>query len=258
MDLILDDVTIVRAGRPVVAGVSARLRPGRITVILGPNGAGKSSLVKAVAALIPAQGRIMLGERNVATLAPSKRGRLVGYLPQDSVVHWNLRVGDAVALGRIPHLSPFAGLGSDDHAAIADALSATDAGVLVDRLLDTLSGGERARVLLARVLAGRPAWLLADEPLASLDPAHQLDILARFVGLAAGGMGIVLVLHDLVQAARLADDVLLMKDGRAVAFGPADDVLTAPALSALYDVEVEMMSVATGRTIPIVSGRLDR
>lgn len=258
MDLTLEDVGIVRDGQPVIAGVSARFRPGRVTIILGPNGAGKSSLIKAMAALIPFTGSIAIGGSPLAALSPRDRARQIGYLPQDGVIHWNVRAREAVALGRTPHRSPFAALSNDDHAAIHDAMAATDTLALADRSLDTLSGGERARVLLARVLAGRPAWLLADEPLASLDPAHQIDILARLGGLAASGMGIVLVLHDLAQAARLADDALLLKAGRAVACGPADEVLTAPTLGALFDVEIAMMSMSSGRAMPLVTGRLER
>jgi iron complex transport system ATP-binding protein len=115
------------------------------------------------------------------------------------------------------------------------------------RGVERLSGGERGRALLARVLAGEPDWLLADEPLASLDPAHQLDVLARLRGVAAGGSGVVLVLHDLHLAARIADDAVLLRGGRVVAAGPAETVLTAPLIAQAYGVEVEIGVTPAGQ-----------
>jgi iron complex transport system ATP-binding protein len=142
-----------------------------------------------------------------------------------------------------------------DETAIADAIAATEIGPLLDRPMAELSGGERARVLLARVLTGTPAWLFADEPLASLDPAHQIDILDRLRARAAAGMGVVIVLHDLIQAGRAADDVLLLKAGEVAAFGPAAEVLTPPLLRDLFDVEVQMAKAPDGRLLPIALGR---
>ena len=146
------------------------------------------------------------------------------------------RARDAVALGRLPHRSRHAAPSRSDEAAIDSALAATETTHLANRPIAELSGGERARVLLARVLAGEPAWLLADEPLASLDPAHQLDILARLRDVAATGSGVAIVLHDLIQAGRVADDVLLIKDGRIAAFGAAADMLTPAVLEPVFDV----------------------
>ena len=256
MDLSFESLTVALNGRPVLRDISAAFRPGRVTAILGPNGAGKSSLVKAAAALIPASaGAVRLGERAVAALRPRDRARLIGYLPQDAAVHWNVPAREIVALGRAAHRVPFAALAPADEEAIAAAIAATEIAPLLDRPVAELSGGERARVLLARVLTGEPAWLLADEPLASLDPAHQIDILDRLRALAAAGMGVVIVLHDLVQAGRAADDVLLLKDGGVAAFGPAAEVLTPPRLRALFDVEVQMAESPDGRRLPIALGR---
>jgi iron complex transport system ATP-binding protein len=250
MDLSFDSLTVSLAGRPVLHDVTAAFRPGRVTAILGPNGAGKSSLVKAAAALIPASaGSVRLGGRAVATLAPRERARLIGYLPQDAAVHWNVPARAIVALGRAAHRAPFAALSPADEAAIAAAIVATGIAPLLDRPVAELSGGERARVLLARVLAGEPAWLLADEPLASLDPAHQIDSLDRLRALAAAGMGVVIVLHDLVQAGRAADDVLLLDAGRVAAFGPAAEVLTPERLGTVFDIAVTVLPDVAGRPL---------
>lgn len=255
MALILDSVGVTLGGRHVLADVSARLEPGRITAILGPNGAGKSSLVKAMAALLTHDGRVALDDRPVASLSPETRARRIGYLPQDATVHWNMRVTEIVALGRLPHRGARFGASDADRAAIGAAMAATGTMAFADRLVGTLSGGERARVLLARVLAGAPEWLLADEPLASLDPAHQIDLLDRLRAVAAAGAGVVVVLHDLVQAARAADDVLLLHQGRVAGFGLAGDVLTAARLAETFGVRVAMVEEA-GRRLPVPIGRI--
>ena len=259
MDLTVDHLGVTIGGRRVLDDVSVMLKPGRVTAILGPNGAGKSTLVKTAAALIAADaGSVRLGERDVAKTPPRDRACAIGYLPQDAATHWNVTALEIVALGRLPHRPPFAGQSSDDGAAIEAAIAATGIDTLLDRPIGDLSGGERARVLLARVLAGTPQWLLADEPLASLDSAHQIDILDRLRARADGGMGVVIVLHDLVQAARAADDVLLLDHGRLAGFGPAAEMLTPDRLGALFDVEVMMAADRSGRPLPVPVGRTRR
>lgn len=254
MDLIADDLSVMLGGRLVLAGVNAVLRPGRVTAILGPNGAGKTSLLRTLAGLLPpAAGSVALDQRPLAALPLRERARLLGYLPQDATVHWNLRARDLVALGRVPHRAPFAGFAPGDVAAVDAALAATETATLADRPVGELSGGERARVLLARVLAGEPRWLLADEPLASLDPAHQIDLLDRLRALAVAGQGIAIVLHDLAQAGRIADDVLLLRKGSIAAAGPATTVLTAQTVAAVFDVAVATLP-GTGIMVPV--GRL--
>ena len=254
--LIFDALDVTLSGRTVLDGISATLRPGRITVILGPNGAGKSSLVKAAAALIePVAGSVRLGSRDIATLDPRERARVIGYLPQDASVHWNVAASEIVMLGRVPHRTPFAGPGAADIDAVARAMTATGTTHLADRPVHELSGGERARVLLARVLAGEPRWLLADEPLASLDPAHQLDILDRLADVARRGAGVAIVLHDLLHAGRVADDVILLKEGRLLAEGPAAAVLTPDTLRTAFDLEVSVSQDAGGGLLCLAGGR---
>lgn len=257
MELSVSELTVNLGKRQVLRGIDAVLRPGRVTAILGPNGSGKSTLVRTCAGLLaPDTGNVTLDGVALDRFPPRERARRIGYLPQEATVHWDLRVADLVALGRLPHRAPFAGLSPEDHAAIDAAIEATGIRPLADRLVTQLSGGERARVLLARVLAGQPQWLLADEPLASLDPVHQLDLLDRLGALAADGMGVVIVLHDLVQAARAADDVLLLRDGRPVAFGPASETLAHVPLRAAFGVEVMMITDDQGRRLPVPIGRV--
>ena len=259
MDLSVRDLGVTLGGRAVLHDVAVTFRPGRVTAILGPNGAGKSTLLAAAAGLIaPTQGGVLLGDRTLSSIDVRERARAIGYLPQAAAVHWDVSVAEVVALGRAPHRAPFAGLSADDRDAIATAMAATEIEPLAGRAISTLSGGERARVLLARVLAGRPAWLLADEPLASLDPAHQIDILARLRALAAEGTGIVIVLHDLLQAGRVADDVLLLNDGRVAAFGPAAEVLTPERLRAVFGIEIQVVPDSAGRPLCIPVERSGR
>lgn len=256
MELSVSDLAVSLGARRVLDGVTAAFRPGRVTAILGPNGSGKSTLVKALAGLLDADaGHVRLDTRLVGRLDPRERARTIGYLPQDPTVHWDLGVRELVALGRLPHRAPFSAPSPEDRAAVDAALEATGTTHLAGRTAHQLSGGERARVLLARVLAGTPRWLLADEPLASLDPVHQLALLDQLRTLAAQGMGVVIVLHDLLQAARAADDVLLLNQGRIVAFGPAREALAHQPLRDAFGVEVMIVPDEAGRLLPVPIGR---
>ena len=239
--LAFSDLTLRKGGRIIVGGVGGQLRRGTVTAILGPNGAGKSSLLHLLAGVEKMQsGAVTLGETALAALPTQERARRIGFLPQKGEVHWNLRVRALVGLGRIGHETGRA-LSQADEAAVDAALVATDVAHLADRAVLSLSGGELARVLLARVLAGEPEWLLADEPLASLDPAHQLAVLERLAATARAGAGVAVVLHDINHAARIADHVLLMKNGAILADGAAQDMLTPDLLEEAYSVRFRLV-----------------
>ncbi|HEY0269715.1 MAG TPA: ABC transporter ATP-binding protein [Sphingomonas sp.] len=233
-------------GRTVLDGIDLAFARGRVTALLGANGAGKSSLLSCLAGLrAPDAGEVTLDGAAVAGIDRRARARRIGLLPQSADIHWNIDVATLVALGRLPHRGRW-GETDADRAAIARAMAATDISAFAARGVERLSGGERGRVLLARVLAGEPDWLLADEPLASLDPAHQIDVLGRLREVATAGAGVIVVLHDLNQAARVADDVVLLRAGRVVASGEADAVLTAPAIAETYGISVEIGRTADG------------
>jgi iron complex transport system ATP-binding protein len=203
--------------------VTAVLRSGEVTAICGPNGAGKSTLFECLAGLLlPQRGTVVLDGAPLATLHPRERARAIGYLPQDGEVAWDLSVRNLVALGRLPH-------GDGGEAQVDAALAALDLGAFSDRPVSTLSGGERARALLARVLAGEPRWILADEPLAALDLGHQLALVAHLRKAARDGAGVVLVLHDLALAINHADRVLVLDKGRLVA-DATPEIALDPAL----------------------------
>lgn len=237
MALIFDAVGVTLGVTRVLDGVSASLAPGRITAVLGPNGAGKSTLLRLAVGLIAADGgTIALDGTAVTAMPPRERARTIGYLPQSASLSWNLDVETLVALGRHPYRSPFSAPSPADRAAVAAAIAATGLTGFQKRAMATLSGGEAARAHLARVLAGAPAWILADEPFANLDPAYQIDLAQRLREAAARGAGVLLVMHDLSLAARIADDALLLGGGRLIAAGTADQVITPAPLSEAFGV----------------------
>jgi len=229
----LDNLSVTLGGRQVVAGISTELTGGLIGLV-GPNGAGKSSLVRAIAGLVPSEGTILIDGKRALPLR--ERARRIAYLPQGQAVFWPVTVERLVALGRLPHLAPFERPADTDHAAIERALTRTDLLDLRDRSIDELSGGERARVLLARALAVEAPLLLADEPLAALDPAHQIEVMQLLRAEAARGAAVIAVLHDLTLAARWCDRLLLMDKGQLVADGAPREVLTAERIDAVYGV----------------------
>lgn len=171
-------------------------------------------------------------------------GRAIAYLPQDRTVHWPLKARAVVALGRIPHGSgPQRGESDKDRAMISSALRQTDTEALAERAIGELSGGERARVLIARALAQDAGILIADEPTAGLDPAHTLALFETFAAIAARGRAVIVALHDLSLALRYCPRVLLLKDGTVAASGPARDVLTEHEIARVYGVSAKIADI---------------
>lgn len=228
-----------------LADVVLDLAPGQVTAVVGPNGAGKSTLLMALAGLIA--GPVLLDGVPLAAMTPRARAQAIGYLPQSGHVAWNLSVERLVALGRLPHRTGRAA----DAAAIDAALARMALEPLRTRAFATLSGGERARALLARVLAGQPHWVLADEPLASLDLAHARALLAHFRDLAAGGAGVVLVLHDLAQAMNHADRVVVLDSGRIAALGSPELALDPAVIARVWGLKARWLGEPGARALSI-------
>lgn len=238
MGLNVAGASVALGGRTILADAEIAFAPGKVTALLGPNGAGKTTLLRVAAGLIAADaGAATLDGADVRTMERRARARAIGYLPQSAGAAWDVTVAELVALGRMPHAGPFAAMSDADDAAVARAVAACDLQGLAVRPVGTLSGGERARAMLARVLAGEPRWILADEPLASLDPAHQKAVLDLLRLAASAGAGVVIVLHELAHAAFVADDAVLMAGGRIIAHGAAADVLTPERLRAVYGLD---------------------
>ena len=233
----LQDVGVRLGRRPVVQQVSASLQAGSFVGIIGPNGAGKSTLLRAMLGLLPTTaGSITIDGENVARMVRGAVARKLAYLPQGQTLHWPLTVERLVALGRLPHLAPMSGMSAADAQAIERAIGRADVEALRHRIATELSGGERARVLLARTLAVEAPALVADEPLASLDPGHQIDVMELLLREARAGALVVTVLHDLTMAARYCDRLLLLDKGHLVADGLPLEVLTAENLKTVYGI----------------------
>ena len=216
-----------------LAGVSLALSPGEMLGVIGPNVAGKSSLLQSLAGLLPVEGEIRLAGIPLHSLTSVERAQQIGYLPQFCDSAWTLAVEEIVALGRLPWRDR-------NEAAIREAMQETGIEAMAKKEIDRLSGGEQARVWLARVLAGTPRLILADEPAASLDLNYQAKIMDTLRQHAFGSRGVILAIHDLALAARYCDRFCLLKQGRIHAFGPPEAVLTEAALSEAFDVPIHV------------------
>ncbi|MBN9062765.1 MAG: ABC transporter [Rhizobiales bacterium 65-9] len=236
--LAFSDLEVSLGGREVVRGVTAAFDGPGLVAVIGPNGAGKTTLLKALVGLVPYRGAISVMGGAVEKLDARERALRLAYLPQGHVYHWPLPARDIVALGRYARgARDPARLPAADAQAVDAALAATGAMQFADRPVTELSGGERARVALARVLAAETPIALADEPIASLDPFYQLSIMTLLKSAAAGGKLIIVVLHDLALAWRFADRIVMMRDGAIVADGPPRAALTDERLRAAFGVD---------------------
>jgi iron complex transport system ATP-binding protein len=237
------------AGRAVLKDISLSLAAGHLVALVGPNGAGKTTLLRALAGLLPSDGAIHVGGEALASLDLRERARRFAYLPQGHVVHWPLPARDIVALGRYPHgATDPARMSQKDAEAVLRAMRATDVVEFSDRRVTELSGGERSRVALARVLAVEAPVILADEPTASLDPRYQLDVMKSLRAAADQGVLVIVVTHDLGLAARFADHLLVLSEGRLVAQGAPAAALSEQVMAdvfriSAYRVEFERAAV---------------
>lgn len=234
-----EDISVRLGKVDALRNVDFSAAPGEIVGLIGPNGSGKTTLLRALASLrVPDNGRIHYGGKSAAEIGASELSRQIAYLAQGGEVHWPMRVEALVTLGRLPHRRRFQRSAEADRTAVERALLAADIVSLRDRTMNQLSGGERMRVLLARALAVEAPMLLADEPVAALDPLHQLQVMELLHRKAAGGGGVVVVLHDLTLAARFCDRLVLLEGGKVLAAGGPGAVLTDANLTRAFGVDV--------------------
>jgi iron complex transport system ATP-binding protein len=241
----LTNVGVSLARRRVVHGISLHADAGEFIALVGPNGAGKTSLLRAIAGLLPCQGEILLGTDILQELEAVDRARHIAFMPQNGTLAWPMPVRDVVAIGRLPHEGT--NKARDDGAIINKAIADCGLSALADQNADHLSGGERVRVLLARSLAVNAPILLLDEPVASLDPAWQLQVMDLLAAQAKAGRIIVCVLHDLALAMRYATRMIVMRDGRLQADGRPRELLSD--LQKAFDLDFELIETPTGPTL---------
>jgi iron complex transport system ATP-binding protein len=243
------------SGTAAVAGAEIEARPGEVVAILGPNGAGKSTLLRLLLGVLePLRGSVVYDGRPASEWKPVERARRIGVLPQHEEPAFPVTVGELVAMGRYPHLGPWRRPGAADRAAVGSALARCRVEDLEGRSFATLSGGERQRARLARALAQEPDALALDEPTASLDVAHEMEIWEILREEAGRGRTVLLTTHHLNLAARYAHRLVLLDRGRARATGPPADVLTAETVTAVYGwpVRVEPLEEREGRAPQVV------
>ena len=240
--LCAQQVSLAREGHTMVNNANVQLETGELVGLIGPNGAGKSSLLRVMAGLVPADSgsvTLAINQQTPALLSDitsRERAQLLAYLPQQETPAWPLHVEHLVGLGRAPWHKPMSGKSAQDKQAIGHALNMTELQPLRQRIVTTLSGGELQRALLARVFAGEPHIILADEPIAALDPYHQLHVMELLAEHAQRGGAVLTALHDLSLAARFCSRLILLQNGKIVADGQPIQVLTTENLEKVYGI----------------------
>jgi ABC-type cobalamin/Fe3+-siderophores transport system ATPase subunit len=246
-------------GIDIVKSVNFNIAAGEMVGLIGPNGAGKSTLLKLLLGILPANsGRVLLQGKPLASHSLSARARLIGYLAQGAKAHWPLAVERVVALGRLPHLGFLHRTSAKDEAAIDIAMQMCEVTAYRNRIATTLSGGEQTLVMLARIFATQPELIFADEPVAALDPYHQLHVMELLRAHASDQRGCVVVLHDLGLAARFCDRLYLFQHGGLFASGTPAEVLTEENLRAVYGIESRIESTSAGLNVTPVRRSVDR
>ncbi|WP_394248682.1 ABC transporter ATP-binding protein [Arthrobacter pityocampae] len=252
--LAAEDLTLAYDDRTVVDGLDVVLPAGKVTVIVGANACGKSTLLRGLARLLkPAGGTVLLNGTDIATQSTKAVARVLGLLPQTPLAPDGISVADLVGRGRYPHQGWFRQWTPDDDAAVAGALEATGTLALADRSVDELSGGQRQRVWIAMALAQQTDILLLDEPTTFLDVTHQIEVLDLITDLnRRSGTTVIMVLHDLNLAARYADHLIALRDGRIVAGGAPSNVVTEETVSGVFDLECRVITDPVSGTPMVV------
>ncbi|HEY5740607.1 MAG TPA: ABC transporter ATP-binding protein [Gammaproteobacteria bacterium] len=246
-------------GIDILDGIDLRLNAGEMVGLIGPNGAGKSSLVRLLAGVeAPTRGKIRFAGEPLDSWPARERARRIGYLAQDAAAHWPLSVEQIVELGRLPYQKWWLQLTAEDRERVEHALRLTETLAYRNRVVTTLSGGEQTLVMLARIFAAEPELIFADEPVAALDPYHQLHVMEVIRGHAAGNRAAIVVLHDLGLAARFCDRLYLLRHGRVHCSGTVAEVLTREHIAEVYGVDSRIVDDEQGISFTSLSRLSDQ
>jgi iron complex transport system ATP-binding protein len=243
--LSVENVSFTYGEKPILKNVSLAVEQGELVAILGHNGSGKTTLLRCISGyLTPTAGMVRIGGQAVSSLSARKLAQRMALVPQNPVMEFDFTVRDIVLMGRNPHLKRFAGETDADFAAADAALARTGMTALSDRSVLTLSGGEWQRTIIARAICQKSDVMLLDEPVASLDVKHQIEILRLVRSLCReNGISALCVMHDVNLSAHYSDQILLLKGGETLACGSPYNVVTAPLLQEAYGIEAEVREV---------------
>jgi iron complex transport system ATP-binding protein len=233
-------ISLCYTGCPVLDKVDFSLGAGELVGLIGPNGAGKTTLLRILAGLLQADsGEVALDGNPLHRISRRRLARTLAYLEQGAPAHWPLTVRRVIELGRFPHLGPWQSLTDEDQQLVEQAMKMADVDLLANRTVTTLSGGERLRVMLGRIFATRPQIIIADEPIAALDPYHQLHTMELLREHCQRGGSAVVVLHDLNMAARFCDRLVLLNLGHIVQDSSPEEMLASEHLASVYGITVD-------------------
>lgn len=241
--LSVHNLDVLLGRKAVLEAINFKTGEGEFIGLIGPNGAGKTTLLRALLGLTSSTGDILLDGSNLRRMHVADRAKIIAYLPQERDVAWPVTVRMLVSLGRSALKPVFAGLDYDDEAAVATAMQRMGVDQLASRPANELSGGERARALIARVLAQDTPVIMADEPVAGLDPAHQLELMELFAGLASESKTVIASLHDLGPAAKYCTRLIVLDRGRLVADGAPEAVLNPTLLKEVYGIDARLVKI---------------
>lgn len=249
MTLTLSQLSTALGKQTVLHDVSIACTKPELIGLIGPNGAGKSTLMRAIAGLQPFSGAMQFNGKPSTDYRADELAKLLAFLPQERIVHWPLIAYDVVMLGRMPHQSGFGKASAHDHEVVKAAMHTMEVASFAERPFDQLSGGEQARLLIARLLAQEPDIIIADEPINGLDPAHQIGLMRIFQTLVAEGKTVITSLHDLSLASYWCDRIVVLKEGQLIADGSPTDVLTAARIRDVYGVETAHLTLPQGSLV---------
>jgi len=241
--ILLEDLEFQYNGQKILRNLNLRIRDGEFVGIIGPNGAGKSTLLKIMDGILrPSAGQCWLQGKHLSAIPRKSLARMIGYVPQEFSIAFDFTVQEVVSMGRFPYLSAFGREGLQDYRVIESAMKATEVWELRQRKFNTLSGGEKQRVILASALAQEPRILLLDEPTSALDIKHQVHFLEILSELQqTENMTVVIATHDINLASQFCQRLIILKNGKIVAQGAPEDVITKDLILKVYELEVEIV-----------------